>query len=124
MVRALLPALSGEEDFGRAATLETVIRRRSSLRYLPPEIPSTSIAQQRWQVQRVLSDLVYDPARASGLGRTLKQMRRAAWHLKERLSSDTWRVLQQLETEFSSPAPSNPDHRFAADMNLLDSAIA
>src|SRR5262249_32310405 len=36
---------------------------------------------------------------------------------------DTWRVLQQLETEFSRPKPTNPDHRLVAELSLLDSAI-
>jgi len=71
----------------------------------------------------VLSDLAYDPARAYGIGRNLKQLRRSAWNLRERLSADTWRVLQQLETEFSKPAPSSPDQRLAAEMSLLDGAV-
>ena len=49
-------------------------------------------------MQRLLTDMVYDPTRTYGLGWNLKQMRRVAWHLKERLSPDTWRVLQQLES--------------------------
>jgi uncharacterized circularly permuted ATP-grasp superfamily protein/uncharacterized alpha-E superfamily protein len=123
LIRALLPALSGEEDFGRTASLETVVRLLAGLHYLPSEASLASLAQQRWRVQRLLSDVVYDPARTSGLGWNLKQMRRVAWHVKERLSADTWRVLQQIESEFSRPAPTNPDQRMAAEMSLLDGII-
>jgi uncharacterized alpha-E superfamily protein len=45
------------------------------------------------------------------------------WPLKERLSTDTWRVLQELESEFDHSPPANPEHRLGAQMNLLDRAI-
>jgi uncharacterized circularly permuted ATP-grasp superfamily protein/uncharacterized alpha-E superfamily protein len=123
LVRALLPGLSGEEDFGRTASLETAIRILAALGYLPTEFPSASLAQQRWQVQQLLSNMVYDPARTSGIGWNLKHVRRVTWPLKERLSQDTWRVLQQLEGEFSTTAPANRETRLVAQMNLLDRVI-
>lgn len=123
LVRVLLPGLSGEEDFGRAASLDTCIRLLTGLYLLPPETPKISLAQQRWQVQRLLTEMVYDPARISGLGWNLKQIRRISWQLKERLSADTWRVLQELESEFSRTPPASPEQRYFAEMNLLDHAI-
>ncbi len=50
-------------------------------------------------------------------------MRRVTWPLKERLSHDTWPVLQQLETEFSRRPPTNPEQRLVSQMNLLDRVI-
>jgi uncharacterized alpha-E superfamily protein len=67
--------------------------------------------------------MVNDPARSSGIGWNLNNVRRVAWPLKERLSQDTWRVLQQLESEFSIPTPVYQERRLAAQMNLLDRAI-
>jgi uncharacterized alpha-E superfamily protein len=67
--------------------------------------------------------MVYDPSRISSLGWNLKEMRRVAWQLKERMSGDTWRVLQQLEAEFSRPVPVNPEHRFIAHIGVLDRAV-
>lgn len=123
LLRAMLPALSPEEDFGRAVTLETAVYLLVGLRFLPPEDAAASIAEQRWRVQRFLTDMVYDPSRISSLGWNLKEMRRVAWQLKERMSSDTWRVLQQLEAEFSRPVPVNPEHRFIAHIGALDRAV-
>jgi uncharacterized circularly permuted ATP-grasp superfamily protein/uncharacterized alpha-E superfamily protein len=122
-VRALLPALSGEQDYGKAVTLETAVRVLAGLGYLPPETLSASIGEQRWQVQRSLTEMVYDPSQMSSLRWNLKEMRRTAWHLKERLSADTWRVLQQLETQFSGFVPAGADARVAAGMDLLDGVI-
>lgn len=123
LVRALLPALSGEEDFGRAASLETAIGLLAGLRYVPRETSAASIGEKVWFVQRILTEMVYDHSQTSSLRWNLKEMRRVARHLKERLSADTWRVLQQLETEFSGFAPSNADQRYLAEMDLLDGAI-
>ncbi len=123
LVRALIPSLSGEEDFGRTATLETTIQLLSALGYLGEEFPAISIAQKRWHIERLLSSMVYDPARSSGIGWNLNNIRRVAWPLKERLSQDTWRVLQQLEAEFSAPVPVYRENRLVAQMNLLDRVI-
>ena len=123
LLRAMLPALSAEEDFGRAVTLETAVYLLVGLHFLPPEDASASLADQRWRVQRFLTDMVYDPSRISSLGWNLKEMRRVAWQLKERLSSDTWHVIQQLEAEFSRPMPVNPEQRFMAHFGVLDRAV-
>jgi len=123
LVRALLPALSGEEDFGRAASLETVTRLLTAMNYLAPDVSHTSLGNQCWQLQRFLSEMVYDPTRVYALGWNLKQMRRAAWNLRAQLSSDTWRVLQQLETDFSGGTPVAAERHIAAEMALLDRGI-
>jgi uncharacterized alpha-E superfamily protein len=67
--------------------------------------------------------MVYDPSQMSSLRWNLREMRRTALHLKERLSADTWRVLQQLETQFSGFVPSSADARVAATTDLLDGVV-
>ncbi len=121
--RVMLPALSGEEDFGQQTSLDTAIRMQVAFRNLPFEILGVSLNEQRRHLERLLTEVVYDSTRVTGLGWNLKQVRRVAWHLKERLSGDTWRVLQQLESEFSHTAPMGPDQRLAEAMRLLDSVI-
>jgi uncharacterized circularly permuted ATP-grasp superfamily protein/uncharacterized alpha-E superfamily protein len=121
--RVLLPTLSGEEDFGRVGSLETATRLLAGLGYLPPETVFASLGEQHWQVQRALTEMIYDPSQMSSLRWNLKEMRRAAWHLKERLSLDTWRVLQQLEAQFSRVPPASVDHRYLAGMDLLDGVV-
>lgn len=123
LVRALLPGLSGEEDFGSTASLETIIQILEGLGYLTEEVHGMSIAQQRWHIERLFTTLVYDPARSSGIGWNLNSVRRVSWPLKERLSQDTWRVLQQLEADFAAPVPVNPENRLVAQLNLLDRVI-
>ncbi len=123
LLRALLPALSGEEDFGRAASVETVVRLLTGLGYLPPEVSEASLGEQLWRVQRLLAEMIRDESGPTGLGWNLKQMRRVALQLKERLSTDTWRVLQQIDGDFLKSIPTNPDQRYLSEMNLLDGVI-
>ena len=123
LVRALLPALSGEEDFGRTANLESVVRLLNGLDYLPPEIANASLGEQLWRVQRLLANLVRDESGPTGLRWSLKQMRRVALNLKERLSADTWRVLQQIERDFARSIPSVPQPSYVSDISLIDRAL-
>ncbi len=123
LVRVLLPGLSGEADFGRSASIETAVHLLGGMGLLPPEFSTGSIASQRWNLQRLLGTMVFDPTRTSGIGWNLKHIRRVTWPLKERLSQDTWRVLQQLEIDFSTTPPTGTEQRFVAAMGLLDRAI-
>jgi uncharacterized alpha-E superfamily protein len=122
-LRTLWPSVSSEEDFGRAVSLETAVRLLAGLGYLPDASSTASLGEQRWSVQRTLTEMVYDPSQTSSLRWNLKELRRVAWHLKERLSSDTWRTLQQLESHFSSFAPANTDQRYDGGLDLLDNAV-
>jgi uncharacterized alpha-E superfamily protein len=71
----------------------------------------------------MLTEMVYDPSQTSSLRWNLKELRRVAWHLKERLSQDTWRTLQQLESHFSGFAPASTNQRYAGGLDLLDNAV-
>jgi uncharacterized circularly permuted ATP-grasp superfamily protein/uncharacterized alpha-E superfamily protein len=121
--RALWPAISSEEDFGRAVSLETAGRVLIGLEYLPPATSNLSLGEQRRFVQRILTEIVYDPTQTSSLRWNLKELRRVAWHLKERLSSDTWRVIQQLDSQFSGFAPATTEQRYFGGLELLDNVV-
>jgi uncharacterized circularly permuted ATP-grasp superfamily protein/uncharacterized alpha-E superfamily protein len=122
-VRTLWPSVSSEEDFGGAISLETAVRLLAGLAYLPEGTSAGSLGEQRWSVQRMLTEMVYDPSQTSSLRWNLKELRRVAWHLKERLSQDTWRTLQQLESHFSGFAPASTNQRYAGGLDLLDNAV-
>jgi len=123
LFRALLPALSAEEDLGRAVTLESAVALLAGLGFLPAEGAASSLAEQHWRVERFLTEIVYDPSRISSLGWNLKQMRRVARQLKERLSADTWYALRRLDAEFSGAAPPSQEHRYIAQFGVLDRAV-
>ena len=111
LVRTLLPALAAEEDFHHSLSVETALQLLIGLRYLPPELASASLAEQLWGVKKLFADIVYDRTRRFNLGWNLGELHRVARSLRECLSLDTWRVLQQMESIFSRHAPSNPSRR-------------
>ena len=123
LLRTVVPALSGEEDVLNQVSLDTVLRLLVSYQLLPAAILRASMGEQLHQLETMLTGMVHDPAGISSLGWNLRQIRRVAWPLKERLSADTWRVLQQLEVD--SSLPSNPylGKRPAALLLHLDRSI-
>ena len=123
LIRVLLPGLSGEAERGRGATIDTSLHFLRGLHMLPREFQHAPIAQQWWRLQGLLGAMVFDAEHVSGIGWNLRQIRRVSWEVKERLSQDTWRVLQQLERGSGGAPPANPDRRFVAAINQLDDIV-
>ncbi|HUR32505.1 MAG TPA: circularly permuted type 2 ATP-grasp protein [Vicinamibacterales bacterium] len=123
IIRVLLPGLSGEAAQGRGAAVDTTLHFLDGLRLLPREFQDSPIARQWWRLQGLLGQMVFDADHDSGIGWNVRQIRRLSWEVKERLSQDTWRVLQQLERGFASAPPMNPDRRFVVAANQLDDVV-
>jgi uncharacterized alpha-E superfamily protein len=115
--------LAGESDAIHNLTLEAVLEMMVAYTYLPKSVLNASMAEQLHQLESMLTSMLHDPAGISSLGFNLKQMRHAAWPLKERLSSDTWRVLQQIEMEASQPARPYLSKRPASLQLQMDQTI-
>jgi uncharacterized circularly permuted ATP-grasp superfamily protein/uncharacterized alpha-E superfamily protein len=124
LVRGLLPCLASEADLGNQGTVDSAWEVLAALGHLPAEAGRLSLAQRRWHLERTLTEMVYDPARMSSIGWNAANIRRVAWPLKERLSHDTWRVLQELDAAFESSRPVEREQRMIAQMTLLDRAVS
>jgi len=122
LIRVLLPALSGEADHGRDAALNTVVHYLRGLELLPAEHRHASV-RRWWSIERLLTDMVLDAKGAASIGWNLAQLRRLSWEVKERLSPDTWRVLQQIGELFADVAPANHERRVVAAMAKLDDVV-
>ena len=123
LARALLPGVSGESEQGRSAPVETILHFLRGLDMVPPEHRNAVMAKQWWNLQRVLADLVFDASKPSGIRWNMTQLRRLSWEVKDRLSPDTWRVLQQLDSIFAEPPPQNHDRRYLAALAALDDVV-
>jgi uncharacterized alpha-E superfamily protein len=124
LVRALLPSLSGDLDFGGLVSVDSATHLLGVLGYLPEGFEHLSIGEQRWTLERVLSENIYDPSRMSGIGWNLKNVSRVAWPLKARLSQDTWRLLKELDAALLATRPVNRELRMVAQTALLDRVIS
>jgi uncharacterized circularly permuted ATP-grasp superfamily protein len=111
LIRLFLPDLSDGAAFGRTISAETIVHYLRGLRLVPEEFRHAVIARQWWRLQNAVSQLVFEDTRSTGVGWNLQQIRRLSWEVKERLSQDTWRVLQQLERATAQEPPAQPDRR-------------
>ncbi len=124
VLRTAVPSLLGEEDFLHHVTLDGVLRLLAGFGHLPDWVLKEPMPKQLQHLEKALGSMIHDPAGLSGLGWNLKQIRRVAWPIKERLSTDTWRILQQLGDSTGAPSASAVRHRPAAMVAQLDQAIA
>ena len=117
-------ALSGEEDFGRAASLETVIRLLERDELSSRGRAAHFAGQQRWQLQRLLRRWFSIRRGAQASGWNLKQIRRVAWN-RERTAFTGYLAGAAATGNrfFRRHAAGETEQRFVADMGLLDSAI-
>jgi len=85
--------------------------------------PRTSASSDRiGYFERELFSMIYDSAGRGSLGWSVHQIRHVAWLLRDRISADAWRILNQFDQEFSAPPPPDP-LRMSGALNLLDHAI-
>ncbi len=122
LIRVLLPGVAGESELSRGAGIDTILHFLRGLNMLPTELQHPPISRQWWRLQGLLGQMVFDPDKPGSIGWNLRQVRRLSWEVKERLSQDTWRVLQQLERGFSAP-PTTPDRRFVGALQQLDDVV-
>lgn len=122
LIRVLLPGLS-EAAQGRGAAVDTIVHILEGLHWLPEEARHAQAVRQWWRLQGLLGQMVFDTEHASGIAWHVRRIHRLGWEVKERLSEDTWRVLQQLERSFCSPPPPNADRRLVAAGQQLDEVV-
>jgi len=66
--------------------------------------------------------LITDVERIGGLPQTLQALGQAAWSVRERLSNDTWRVVNDIERRLKALTRS-PPHALAGALDVLDPLI-
>ena len=97
IVRAVLARLSQEGDSAGIAALNALTDILTSLGYM---------GERRPTLERALLAMIYDPDAPNGLVWSIHQVRRVAWLLRDRISLDTWLILNQLDQQFSTHRPS------------------
>ena len=94
--RAATSRLVEAASIDDAPELAAMVRAMATLKLLPAEAPASgSIAELEAQVLAAL--LAED--RQPGLRDTLGQLRHVAWLVRDRLSGDAWRILNQLHQD-------------------------
>jgi uncharacterized alpha-E superfamily protein len=73
-------------------------------------------------IERETMALISNSDQKSSLARTLDELRRVAWLLRDRFSADTWRILSRLDHQFGRATYEEP-LRIGSALDLLDDAI-
>lgn len=121
LVRALLGRMS-EVRSRPAAVLATLVRSCRSLSLLKPEPDTHEPGGAELDIaslESVLVDGVYDPQGRRGLAFNVSETWRVAGAVRERLSTDNWRVLTRLHQRLSQTPTVDP----AGALEFLDDVI-
>jgi uncharacterized circularly permuted ATP-grasp superfamily protein/uncharacterized alpha-E superfamily protein len=116
LARAVLPGVQDSADGYLDNSVRIGIRILTDMEYLPPDMEKASADTSE------LTSLLFDVERRGSLGWHADQLRRVAWLLRDRLSNDTWRVLNRLDAEFKTPQLPEP-LRMGGAIDQLNQAI-
>jgi uncharacterized alpha-E superfamily protein len=120
VARAILPRLFQELDLAAMAGVAAGRRILTGLGFIgqPGAPPNQSLAS----LERETLAMIYDGQARHGLPASIHQVRRVGWLLRDRISADAWRILNQLDLQVSSPPPPEP-LRISGALDLLNQAI-
>jgi len=120
IVRALLLRLFQETGHALSVAGQSAVPVLQALGYLGPNT-SHALTPAHWE--RAILDLVFDSEARSSLAYNVHHVRRLAWLLRDRISADAWRILNQLDQQFSGPQPAEALLVSAAQDRLNDAVI-
>ena len=134
VARAVLPRLIQDTNLTAIAGVETGMRILAGLGFVTQEPePETETGDRRnvsvfspghfGSLEREVLDLIYNDDSRNSMPANIHQIRRVGWLLRDRISADAWRVLNQLDRQLSSPPPPEP-LRFSNAQGLLDQAVS
>jgi len=121
VARAILPRLIQESDLMAMAGVAAGERILTGMGYISRELqpPNGHLAS----LERALLAMIYDGEAPHGLPANIHRVRGVGWVLRDRISADAWRILNQPDLQLSAPPPPEPI-RVSGAQALLDQAIS
>ncbi|HEY1218311.1 MAG: circularly permuted type 2 ATP-grasp protein [Bryobacteraceae bacterium] len=121
VARAILPRLIQESDLMAMAGVAAGERILTGMGYISQELQPSN-GHLAW-LERALLAMIYDGEALHGLPANIHRVRGVGWVLRDRISADAWRILNQLDLQLSAPPPPEPI-RVSGAQALLDQAIS
>jgi len=115
VARAILPRLFQDSDLAAVAAVAAGIRILTGLGFIPQHTD-----HQAGSPERDVFAVMYGAE--NSLPASMHQVRRVGWLLRDRISADAWRILNQLDEQLSSAPPPDP-LRISGSQALLDHAV-
>jgi len=120
IVRSVVRRLARESFVGEAGLLVGQ-RILTKLEYMHHE--ENTDAPLANSLEHEILQLIYDPSPRTSIGANIREIRRVAWLLRDRISADAWRILSRFEQQFSNPTVPPEALRISAALDMLDQAI-
>jgi uncharacterized alpha-E superfamily protein len=106
LLRTALARLVGEGTSAEETELSTIALWLAKLDLLPPRFEGRT---SRHELTRALGDAVFGQSQPGRVRELLRRVSYLTARVRDRLSGDTWRILNQLQTEFpAKPQPATP----------------
>ncbi len=120
VARAILPRLFQEADLSAMAGVAAGKRILAGLGYIRDELQPWN--SRLGSLEHDVLAMVYDGQARNSLPTNIHHVRSVGWLLRDRISGDAWRILNQLDAQLSSPPPPEPI-RISGAQTVLDQAI-
>jgi uncharacterized alpha-E superfamily protein len=121
VARTILPRLFQESDLMAMAGVAAAKRILTGLGYIREELQPLN--GHLGSLERLVLAMIYDGQAENSLPANIHRVRGVAWLLRDRISTDAWRILNQLDLQLSAPPPPEPI-RISGAQALLDQAIS
>ena len=121
VARAILPRLFQESDLMAMAGVAAGSRILTGLGYIRHELQPLN--RHLGSLEREVLAMIYDGNARNSLPAKIHQIRSVGWLLRDRISADAWRILNQLDLQLSAPPPPEPI-RISGAQALLDQVIS
>jgi uncharacterized circularly permuted ATP-grasp superfamily protein/uncharacterized alpha-E superfamily protein len=102
-MRTFILRLTSETSAGTGATSGTLLRALAAQGQIEPGFALDDIRKQMPQIESALPRLVFDREQAGGIRTVLDSMFRTASLVRDRISTDSWRILVRIDQTFQAP---------------------
>ena len=121
VARAVMGRLFQESDLTVLAGLQACRRILAGLGFISTDVPEggNSVAA----LEREVLAMIFDSEAHNSLAASIHQVQRVAWLLRDRISADAWRILNQLDQQTSAAPPPEP-LRISGAQVLLNHAVS
>ncbi len=122
LLRAIVARLTSEAEQSNMPELGSLLAALAEHGQVRPEFILHAAGEKTAVVDREILAFIFDPKRAGSLRNTLSSVRHVASIVRDRISLDSWRILNRVEQDFVS-APVPQSIQFSDVLSMLNEMI-
>lgn len=103
LLRTILVRLTSESQLGSIPELPVLLRCAADQGQIEPGFVVEGMSQQLPKIEKALPAAVFDERQVGSLRFTLSAMQRVASIVRDRISLDSWRIINRVDQDFRPP---------------------